>query len=65
MKSPKNNCRYLSGLRTPLVKEEFELELDILSCVDGFVLILGRNLDIIYASENVAHYIGLTQVFQL
>ena len=40
------------------------MDLDILSCVDGFILVLGRNLDIIYVSENVTHYIGLTQVFQ-
>ena len=61
-KSPKNSC--CLGLPTPFVKEEFQLDLDILSCVDGFILVLGRNLDIIYVSENVTHYIGLTQVFQ-
>ena len=46
----------------PLVKEEMFPEIDAFSCVDGFSLILGSAGDVIYVSENVSRYIGLTQV---
>ena len=38
------------------------VDLDIFSCLDAFTLVLGSNRDIIFVSENVSNYIGLTQV---
>ena len=54
----------LSRCITPVVKDEVspDMDLDLLSCVEGFSIVLGSNLDIIYVSENVTHYIGLSQV---
>ena len=47
----------------PVVKEEFKVQdIDTLQCLDGFNIVLGQNLDIIYVSENVSDFIGLTQV---
>ena len=47
----------------PIVKEEFKVQdIDTLQCLDGFNIVLGQNLDIIYVSENVSDFIGLTQV---
>jgi len=48
-----------------LVKEEEEIEipdLDILTCLDGFSLVLGAEGDIIYVSKNVSSYMGLKPV---
>ena len=47
----------------PVVKDEFIVQdIDALQCLDGFNIVLGQNLDIIYVSENVSDFIGLTQV---
>lgn len=47
----------------PIVKDEFKVQdIDALQCLDGFNIVLGHNLDIIYVSENVSDFIGLTQV---
>ena len=47
----------------PVVKDEFKVQdIDALQCLDGFSIVLGQNLDIIYVSENVSDFIGLTQV---
>ena len=54
---------YISGLT--LVKEEEEItipDLDVLSCLDGFSLVLGAEGDIIYVSKNVSSYVGLKPV---
>jgi len=48
-----------------LVKEEEEItipDLDVLSCLDGFSLVLGAEGDIIYVSKNVSSYVGLKPV---
>jgi len=48
-----------------LVKEEEEIaipDLEILSCLDGFSLVLGAEGDIIYVSKNVSSYMGLKPV---
>lgn len=51
------------GLMKPVVKDEFKVQdIDALQCLDGFNIVLGQNLDIIYVSENVSDFIGLTQV---
>ena len=54
----------LSRCITPVVKDEVspDMDLDLLSCIEAFSIVLGSNLDIIYVSENVSHYIGLSQV---
>ena len=46
----------------PQVKEEIYPDMDLFSCLDGFSLILGVGGDVIYVSDNVSKYIGLTQV---
>ena len=52
-----------AGLVNPIVKDEFKVQdIDVLQCLDGFNIVLGHNLDIIYVSENVSDFIGLTQV---
>ena len=44
-------------------EDEFELpDIDLLSCLDGFSLVLGAEGDIIYVSKNVSNYMGLKQV---
>ena len=54
------------GLSKPMTKDETSQapaeEVDTLACVEGFSVVLGSNLDIIYVSENVTNYIGLSQV---
>ena len=54
------------GLSKPVVKDETKgdtlAEVDTLACMEGFSVVLGANLDIIYVSENVTNYIGLSQV---
>ena len=53
----------ITGLVNPIVKDEFKVQdVDTLQCLDGFNVVLGHNLDIIYVSENVSDFIGLTQV---
>ena len=54
-------CSFI-GIPTPMVKEEIFPEIDLFSCMDGFSLILSSNGDVIYVSDNVSRYIGLTQV---
>ena len=47
------------------MKEEDESaipDLDLLSCLDGFSLVLGAEGDIIYVSKNVSNYMGLKPV---
>jgi len=51
-----------NGLDSSMVKEEIFPELDIFSCIDGFSLILSSSGDVIYVSDNVHRYIGLSQV---
>merc|ERR550519_2048656 len=53
---------YFQGLDSSMVKEEIFPELDIFSCIDGFSLILSCSGDVIYVSDNVHRYIGLSQV---
>ena len=44
-------------------EDEFELpDIDLLSCLDGFSLVLGAEGDIIYVSKNVSNYMGLKPV---
>eukprot|EP00092_Neocalanus_flemingeri_P001274 GFUD01001360.1.p1 GENE.GFUD01001360.1~~GFUD01001360.1.p1 ORF type:complete len:799 (+),score=187.71 GFUD01001360.1:67-2463(+) len=50
------------GLDIPQVKEEMCPDMEISSCLDGFSLVLDSGGDLIYVSENVSNYIGLTQV---
>ena len=55
--------QFFAGLVNPIVKDEFKVQdIDVLQCLDGFNIVLGHNLDIIYVSENVSDFIGLTQV---
>jgi len=51
-----------NAIFAPTVNEELFPEVDIFSCIDGFSLILSSTGDIIYVSDNVNRYIGLTQV---
>jgi len=51
-----------NGLKMPDIKEEVPTEIDLFECLDGFSLALGSNGDVIFVSENVTKYIGLTQV---
>eukprot|EP00092_Neocalanus_flemingeri_P000879 GFUD01000936.1.p1 GENE.GFUD01000936.1~~GFUD01000936.1.p1 ORF type:complete len:1030 (+),score=208.67 GFUD01000936.1:83-3172(+) len=51
-----------NGLQMTHVKEELFPDIDLFSCLDGFSLVIGFGGDIIYVSENVGQYIGLTQV---
>jgi len=51
-----------NGLYNPFVKEEIFSDIDLLSCLDGFNLVLSSHGDIIYISDNVNQYIGLSQV---
>jgi len=51
-----------NGLAAPMVKDEVLPGMDILSCLDGFSLVLGSSGDIIYVSDNVNSFIGLYQV---
>ena len=44
------------------MKSETPLDQEILSCLDAFTLVLGSNTNIIFVSENVTNYIGLSQV---
>ncbi len=45
------------------MKNEFKAQdIDALQCLDGFTIVLGHDLDIIYVSETVSDFIGLTQV---
>ena len=37
-------------------------DIDLLSCLDGFSLVLGAEGDIIYVSKNVSNYMGLKPV---
>ena len=53
------------GLQIPEVTGETPLDLNIFSCLDAFTLVLGPNKDIIFVSENVSNYIGLSQVFYM
>ena len=53
---------YFEGLDSSMVKEEIFPELDIFSCIDGFSVILSSSGDVIYVSDNVHRYIGLSQV---
>jgi light-regulated signal transduction histidine kinase (bacteriophytochrome) len=43
------------------VKEEADIvpEVDLLSCLDGFSLVIGAESDVIYVSTNVSSLIGL------
>jgi len=50
------------GLLSPKIKDEISQDLDLLSCVNGFNLVLGSNQEVIFVSENVTNFIGLTQV---
>ena len=63
---PRNSIcvtQFFAGLVNPIVKDEFKVQdIDALQCLDGFNIVLGHNLDIIYVSENVSDFIGLTQV---
>ena len=44
-------------------QEEFPAEnLDLLSAVNGFGVVLNSDQDIVYVSNNVSEYIGLTAV---
>ena len=54
-----------NNLGSTLLKEEDESaipDLDLLSCLDGFSLVLGAEGDIIYVSKNVSNYMGLKPV---
>jgi len=51
-----------NGLQMRDIKEEVAPEIDVFECLDGFTLTIGTNGDVIFVSENVSKYIGLTQV---
>ena len=44
------------------MKDETAQDIDLMACVDGFSLVVGNDLDIIFVTENVTNYIGLSQV---
>ena len=44
------------------MKDEQFPSVDILSCLDGFNLVLSSGGDVIYASNNVNKYIGISTV---
>ena len=51
------------GLNIPSLKEESLLDKEIFSSLEGFTIVLGSdNTDIIFVTENVTNYIGLSQV---
>ena len=50
------------ALKIPPIKDESPLDRDILYCLDAFTVVLGSNMDVIFVSENVGNYIGLSQV---
>lgn len=49
---------------TPLAKAESASNFDelFLKALDGFMLVLSNNGDMIYLSENVSDYLGISQV---
>ena len=49
------------GLNIPSLKEENPLDFEVFSTLQGFAVVLGSNSDIIFVSENVTQYIGLSQ----
>jgi len=50
-----------NGIHPSNVREEILPGVDIFACLDGFSLVLGSAGDIVYISENVSRYQGLTQ----
>ena len=55
---------YLAASKKPSIKDEVELKVNTLypKALDGFLLVLSKDGDIIYISETVAKYLGLQQV---
>ena len=49
------------GLNIPSLKDENPVDFEVFSTLPGFTVVLGSNSDIIFVSENVTQYIGLTQ----
>ena len=54
-------CDPCPGLQLPTIKDEVLAELEPLSCLDGFSLLLGPAGDIVHVSENVSRFLGLGQ----
>ena len=54
----------LAASKKPSIKDEVELKVNTLypKALDGFLLVLSKDGDIIYISETVAKYLGLQQV---
>ena len=50
-----------SGLNIPSLKDENPLDFEVFSTLPGFTVVLGSNSDIIFVSDNVTQYIGLSQ----
>jgi len=53
-----------NGLNIPQIKEETKdvPQVDLLSCLDGFTLVLGPDGDVIFVSKNIYKYVGLGPV---
>lgn len=52
----------------PLTIEDKKLNIDdstFLQTLDGFLLVLAKEGDFVYLSENVSDYLGITQVIYL
>ena len=52
----------LIGNLTSSLEKEILPEVDILSCLDGFTLVLSSGGDVIYASDNITRYLGIRSV---
>lgn len=49
-------------LQSPKGLEEVQSELSYMKALDGFVLVLSQQGDIVYCSENIAEHLGVSQV---
>ena len=53
---------HLIGNLTSSLEKEILPEVDILSCLDGFTLVLSSGGDASYASDNITRYLGIRSV---
>lgn len=49
-------------MQNPEGMEEVSTELSYMKALDGFVLVLSQQGDIVYCSENIADHLGVSQV---
>ncbi|CAG4931492.1 unnamed protein product [Parnassius apollo] len=51
-----------SNISSPKGLEEIQSELSYMKALDGFVLVLSQQGDIVYCSENIAEHLGVSQM---